>query len=370
MNQATAQIGQIKNDQTVITAIKKHLAFLISQDTCNPPRNIQFTDPLFVELEAFFKKAEFTVTMADFNEGHVAFYAVRGCPKVLFNVHLDTVPVSDGWQHDPFTLTEVGERLYGRGVCDIKGAAACLMALAESTSHDMAVLFTTDEEGANNCCVQNFIDGHDLSIYQQVIVAEPTQCLAITEHRGYVSAHATFTGQSGHSSAATALTGNAVHQANEWLSGALLKAQQLQTPDNPAGICFNLGYIKGGEKNNMIAEQCQLGFSIRVPAGASSQDAFDQLVNKSSAEWNCSLMAPALPDSPEANLLSKQFCQQHGISEGAAVDFWTEASLFCQAGMPALVLGPGNIAQAHTIDEWVATEQLLKCHDIYLEVLS
>jgi acetylornithine deacetylase len=370
MNQSTAQISQLNNTHAALTTIKQHLAFLISQDTCNPPRTIQFTDPLFVKLEAFFKDTGFTVTMADFGEGHVAFYAVRGCPKVLFNVHLDTVPVSGGWQHDPFTLTEVGDRLYGRGVCDIKGAAACLMALAETTSHDMAVLFTTDEEGANNCCVQNFIDGHDLSVYQQVIVAEPTQCLAITEHRGYVSAHATFSGQSGHSSSANALTENAIHQANGWLNSALHHAQKMQTTNNPAGICFNLGYIKGGEKNNMIAEQCQLGFSIRVPAGASSQAAFDQLINNSSAEWNCSLMAPALPDSPDANQQSKYFCQQHGIEQGTAVDFWTEASLFCQAGMPALVLGSGNIAQAHTVDEWVATEQLLKCHDIYLEVLS
>jgi len=379
MNQATAQINDLgvhttssKSAASSLAAIKKHLAFLISQDTCNPPREIKFTDPLFIALEAFFKAQHFTVTMADFGEGHVAFYALRGQPKVLFNVHLDTVPVSGGWQYDPFTLTEVGDRFYGRGSCDIKGAAACLMALAEDCSKDMAVLFTTDEEGANNCCIQHFIDGHDLSVFEQVIVAEPTQCLAVTAHRGYVSAHGDFKGVSGHSSAASALQDNAIHQANQWLDQALSTAKQQQTSDDPAGICFNLGYIKGGEKNNMIAEQCQLGFSIRVPAGSSSSTAYETLIKQdtSAAQWHCSLLAPALPDQPNGNFKSVGFCQQHGLQPGQAVDFWTEAALFNQAGMPALVLGPGNIAQAHTIDEWVAIDQLIQCYAIYQGVLG
>ncbi len=258
MNQTKVLQASNNSNKNAFLAIKKHLSFLISCDTCNPPRTIRFTDPLFVGLEAYFKSQGFTVTMADFGEGHVVFYAVRGRPKVLFNVHLDTVPVSDGWHYDPFNLTESKGRFYGRGSCDIKGAAACLMALAEtqenSKEYDMSVLFTTDEEGLDSCCIKHFIDAHDLSGYQQVIVAEPTECLAITEHRGYVSAHGKFKGTSGHSSSVDALTGNAVHQANLWLTDALTIAQQSQTSTNPAGICFNLGYIKGGEKNNMIAE--------------------------------------------------------------------------------------------------------------------
>ncbi len=368
--------------QAVITAdhqatqvaqkIKQHLTFLIAQDTCNPPRQIQFTDPLFVELEAFFKAQQFKVTMADFGEGHVAFYAIRGTAKTLFNVHLDTVPVSVGWQYDPFKLTEAGGKYYGRGVCDIKGAAACLMALAEASQEDMAVLFTTDEEGANNCCVQNFIDDHDLSVYQQVVVAEPTQCQAVLEHRGYVSAHGLFNGDSGHSSAVKALKGNAIHQANTWLGQALQAAQAQQTADNPAGLCFNLGYIKGGEKNNMIAEQCELGFSLRVPAGQSSAAAYASLVALApeNSQWHTSMQAPALPENEVLLKPSQQYCATKGLPLGAPVDFWTEAALFAQAGVPALVLGPGDIAQAHTVDEWVAVEQLLTCYQLYAGLLS
>ncbi len=364
--------SQLSSDAFISESIKKHLSYLIRQDTCNPPRDIKFNDPIFVGLEVFFKAQNFTVTMADFGEGHVAFYAVKGKPSVLFNVHLDTVPVTEGWQFDPFALTENQGRYYGRGTCDIKGGAACLMALAESIDQDMAVLFTTDEEGTHNCCIKHFIEGHDLSVYQQVIVAEPTQCLAITEHRGYVSAHGHFSGSSGHSSSIQAHEGNAVHQANQWLTHALQTAETQQSKINPTGACFNVGYIKGGEKNNMIAEDCQLGFSIRVPAGSSSALIYQSFIDgyEAQAQWHCSLLAPALPEQLSGNEQANSFCQQHNLQQGEAVDFWTEASLFSQAGMPALVLGPGDIAQAHTVDEWVAIDQLLMCYRIYQGILS
>jgi len=290
----------------------------------------------------------------------------------LFNTHLDTVPVSEGWQSDPFVLTEKEGRYYGRGTCDIKGAAACLMALAEADDSDMAVLFTTDEEGTNNCCIKYFTDAYDLSRYQQVIVSEPTECLAITEHRGYVSAHGDFKGESGHSSSTKAFHGNAIHQANHWLGQALQVAESHQSTTNPAGICFNMGYIKGGAKNNMVAEQCQLGFSIRVPAGMSSEKVYESLIAVTAVDvhWHCSLLAPALPEQKSGNQLAIEFCQQHDLQQGQPVDFWTEASLFSQVGIPALVLGPGNIAQAHTIDEYVAIDQLLLCYEIYQGVLG
>ncbi len=352
--------------------IKKHLSFLIAQNTCNPPRSILFTDPIFVHLETFFKAQDFTVTIADFGEGRVAFYAVRGKATTLFNVHLDTVPVSSGWQYDPFKLTENEGKYYGRGVCDIKGAAACLMALAEASRQDMAVVFTTDEEGTDSCCVNAFIKGHDLSIYEQVVVAEPTGCLAVIAHRGYVSAHGHFKGLSGHSSTVDALQGNAVHQANQWLMQALSTADQAQSLDNPAGICFNLGTIKGGEKNNMIAEGCDVGFSVRTPAGQSSEQSYQSLTAaiKNTGTWHWSLMAPALPETTGGNAAALKYCEKHQLPLGAPVDFWTEASLFAQAGVPALVLGPGNITQAHTIDEWVAIDQLNTCYQMYAGLLS
>jgi acetylornithine deacetylase len=68
--------------------------------------------------------------------------------------------------------------------------------------------------------------------------------------------------------------------------------------------------------------------------------------------------------------LAEAFVEKHAIEAGKAVDFWTEASLFAQAGMPAIVLGPGNIAQAHVLDEWVSIEQLESALKIYTKLVK
>ena len=358
----------------MLNKILEHLDFLIQQDTQNPPRQISKNDALFKQLESHFSHFEFDVEITDLNDGHVIFYAVKGNPTLLFNVHLDTVPVTkstlDEWTCDPFKLTIKNDKAYGRGSCDIKGAAACLMTLAENIEN-LAVVFTTDEEGASGCCVQHFIDNNDLSHYKQIIVAEPTNSKAVVSHRGYLSCQTKFFGKNGHSSMAIALKENAIHKANKWLAKALDFSEQEVTKSNPAGVCFNVGVMNGGEKNNMIAETVQLNFSARVPAGSNSSDIYEKLKaldSNSDTYWHAGMMAPALPSTQNGNLSSIQFCEQNNITVAEPVDFWTEAALFSQAGSPALVLGPGDIKQAHTIDEWVYLSQLQQSFDLYLEV--
>ena len=341
------------------------LEFLIAQDTQNPPRTISAQDHLFQHMQQHLQAQQFTVELLDYGNGSVCLYAHRGSPEILFNVHLDTVPINKGWSYDPLKLTVDGDRAYGRGSCDIKGAAACLLALSE-TDTDMAVLFSTDEEGTESCCIDRFLQDHDLDNYSQVVVAEPTQCQAALSHRGYLSAHGVFTGISGHSSSPQALLHNAIHKANNWLQQALAHAASYVNTANPAGVAFNLGYFDGGTKNNMIAEQARLGFSTRVPGGSCSQQMYQQLTAfDASADWHYSMSAPPLPASDQDNHTAQQFCQQHQLDTVDSVDFWTEAALFSQARMPAVVLGPGDIAQAHTTDEWVSLEQLDRCYQIY-----
>ena len=358
----------------MIKIILKHLDFLIQQDTQNPPRKIYKEDKLYVQLTKHFESYQFNVEITDLGDGHVIFYAVKGSPDVLFNVHLDTVPVTastiDQWQQKPFQLTLVDDKAYGRGSCDIKGAAACLMTLAEDCEN-LAVVFTSDEEGANGCCVQSFIDNNDLSQYKQIIIAEPTNSQAVVSHRGYLSTYIEFQGACGHSSMAIALHENAIHKANQWLSKALNYAKTQVSNNNPAGICFNVGVIKGGEKNNMIAEKVNLDFSARVPSGMSSKQVFEELKSyDDSSKWRAGMMAPPLPAEGQNDKDSLSFCSNNNIQVASAVDFWTEAALFSQAGFPAIVLGPGDIKQAHTIDEWVYVSELEKTVEIYKKVIQ
>jgi acetylornithine deacetylase len=356
-----------------LNLILNHLQFLVQQDTTNPPRLISKNDPLFTHLSAHFIQEGFEVRIQDYGLGRVAFWAQRGHPQILFNVHLDTVPIEGEWTHDPLDCTVSSGKVYGRGVCDIKGAAACLMALAEETQSDMAVLFTTDEEGTNSCCVNSFLDESDLTHIHQVIVAEPTKCKAVANHRGYVSAQGVFKGDNGHSSSSNALFGNAIHRMTLWLFQALDEAKSHCNDHNPSGICFNTGVCHGGTKNNMIASDCSLSFSFRAPSGVSSHSLYNSLtqsLHSDHAEWKLNFLGPSLPENLSQSESIESFCQKHLLETSESVDFWTEASLFSQKGLPAIVLGPGDIEQAHTVDEWVSLEQLTKCYHIYKGVIS
>ena len=151
--------------------ILEYLAELVACDTQNPPRTISSRSRLIEFLDSVCAR-DFRIEVSDYGDGRISWYARRGAPQVLFNVHLDTVPAGSQWKSDPLQLRIVEDRAIGLGACDIKGAAACLLALAKESDVDLGLLFTTDEEGSNSCCVQRFIDSAT-EHPRLVVVAEP-----------------------------------------------------------------------------------------------------------------------------------------------------------------------------------------------------
>ncbi len=341
-----------------------HLAALISCDTQNPPREIDEDHPIFDVVQCALP-AGFDVSLTDHGLGRVNLLARRGNPKLLFNVHLDTVPVGEGWSKDPLNATIENGRVYGRGSCDIKGAAAALLTIAESTDAQMAFLFSTDEEGASGCCVRRFCEGISEDSYDSVVVAEPTGCRAITSHRGFLSVIGRFHGVAGHSSEARAMEDNAIHAASRWGAAALA---ELAPESGDARSCFNIGKIDGGVKSNVIADRADVHWSARLPAGRSNDEFFDRVTGVAAADradWERPFSGPPLPAGGRDAAEAMAFIERRGLEHGGSVDFWTEASLFSETGVPAIVLGPGDIAQAHAVDEWVTIEQLERAEQIY-----
>lgn len=346
--------------------ILSHLKNLVAFDTQNPPRNLSAEHKIFIYLQNCLQACGgFDISVKDHGDGHVTFYAVRGKPDLLFNVHLDTVPANKQWTYDPFQLVITEQKAYGLGACDIKGAVACLLTLAERTDKDLALLFTTDEEGANGCCIQYFIDAGLAQSYEQVVVAEPTQCQAISRHRGYLSVKGCFSGVAGHSSEPRALRENAIHKLVHWGEKALHLASGYS-----GSSCFNLGTVDGGIKSNVIADAASVHWSARLPPGSDNDQFLQQVFacGSESVEWDVGFKGPSLPCEPRGADMSEVFIANHELVHGQAVDFWTEASLFSAAGIPAIVLGPGDIAQAHGGDEWVSLLQLQQALDIYSQL--
>ncbi len=354
----------------------KHLEALVGFDTRNPPREIG-TGGIFDYLRA--QLDGFDIEVVDHGAGAVSMLAVRGAPTRVFNVHLDTVPSSEAWSADPHVLRVDGDRAIGLGACDIKGAAAGLLTAASVTEGDAAFLFSTDEEANDPRCIAAFL-ARDHG-FREAIIAEPTGCEAVLAHRGISSVLMKFKGVAGHASGANAMQASALHQAMRWGGRALdhVEAQAHQRFGGLTGLRFNIGRVEGGIKANMIAPSAELRFGFR-PLPSMSIDGLHETFRglagaDALAHYEETFRGPSLPggdvaDAERKRLDARDLADELGLPIGNAVDFWTEASLFSQAGLTAFVYGPGDIAQAHTADEWVELRQLQRYTESIIRILD
>ena len=348
----------------MIADVLRHLEALVAFDTRNPPRRIGpwgIFDYLRAQLPGF------QCTLEDHGDGAVSLLAVRGAPMRVFNVHLDTVPASPAWTADPLRLRVAGDRAIGLGACDIKGAAAGLLAAAQASTGPAAFLFTSDEEANDARGVEAFLgQAHG---FREAIVAEPTGCEAVLAHRGISSVVLRFRGEAGHASGAGALEASALHQAMRWGARALdlVEGESHRRFGGLTGLRFNVGRVEGGIKANVVAPSAEVRFGFR-PLPSHDIDALHLRFGACAApgaleRYQETFRGPALPDgdiaeAEERRLAARDLADALQLPIGNAVDFWTEASLFSRAGMTALVYGPGDIAQAHAADEWVSLDQL------------
>ena len=371
----SGESGIGNKESALLEATLAHLRALVGFDTRNPPRVID-TGGIFDYLRT--QLSGFTITVTDFGAGAVSLHAVRGEPKYLFNVHLDTVPDSPAWTADPHTLRVTADRATGLGACDIKGAAAALLAVANASEGPLALLFSTDEEANDPRCITGFL--REPHAYEAVIVAEPTNGEAVLAHRGIQSVLMRFSGQAGHASGEQKPSDSAVHQAMRWGNAALdfVAAQAHERFGGLTGLRFNIGRVEGGIKANMIAQGAEVRFGMR-PLSTMDPDQllarFRSLVEPQPTEFSETFRGPSLPAGDSANaeanrLVARDLADELDIPVGNAVDFWTEAALFSAAGYAAFVYGPGDIAQAHSADEWVALDQLLNYATVIYRIVD
>jgi acetylornithine deacetylase len=365
----------------LLPEVVRHLEALVGFDTRNPPRRIG-TGAIFDYIRA--QLPGFRVDVIDHGDGAVSLFAVRGRPRRLFNVHLDTVPSSEAWSANPHVLRVDSERAIGLGACDIKGAAAGLIAAASVTRGAAAFLFSSDEEANDARCIAAFLRDNALVLdhgFNEVIVGEPTQCEAVLAHRGISSVLLRFKGEAGHASGAHALQANALHQVMHWGGNALalVEDEAKSRFGGLTGLRFNIGKVEGGIKANMIAPSAEVRFGFR-PLPSQDIDGLHERFGRCARvgaldRYEETFRGPSLPSGDVASaedrrLEARDLADALGLPIGNAVDFWTEASLFSQAGMTALVYGPGDIAQAHTADEWVSLDQLSTAVSTYQRLLD
>jgi acetylornithine deacetylase len=309
----------------------------------------------------------------------------KGTPGVALSGHTDVVPVDgQGWDTDPFTLTRKGDRLYGRGSCDMKGFLACCLAhvptfQAADLAVPMHLAFSYDEEiGCTGVRPMIAELGDRLVKPRLVIVGEPSTMTVVDAHKGPVRWGTTITGRAAHSSLAP-LGVNAITIAGQLLGELKLIEDDLKRTSrderfDPPYTTLQVTEIKGGAASNIVPQECWFGWEIRALPGTDPDAVEAQLRAKAEALLpamrevapEAAIMIERTNDVPpfgaaagsEAVSLALKLAEQN---ETLTVAYATEASLFERAGAPSVVCGPGDIAQAHTPNEWIAVSELEKC---------
>ena len=319
-----------------------------------------------------------------------ALYATFG-PQVdggiVLSGHTDVVPVEgQPWSGDPFVLREIDGRLYGRGACDMKGFAACVLAAAPhflnaGLSKPIHLLLSYDEE--TTCLgsldfIRRF--GVDLPRPAAVIVGEPTLGQVADAHKGVATFRTLVTGLEAHS-AQPRLGANAIAAAAEIAVEIDRLARDEETRPgadarfDPRYATYHVGLIHGGTARNILARECALGWEFRGLPGMSSAAALAKVQRfiddvalprlrrdraEPAIETIMDVDVPGLSAEP-GSLAATLALRLARANATIAVSFATEAGHFQAAGLPTVVSGPGSIVQAHKPDEFVSVEEMRRC---------
>jgi acetylornithine deacetylase len=300
----------------------------------------------------------------------------------ILSGHMDVVPAGEAeWSSDPFTLRSEGDRRYGRGTTDMKGFLACALAalpklVASNLSRPIHLALSYDEE-AGCRGVPHLIAAlpHLCQKPLAAIIGEPSRMQAVRAHKGKAAVRLEVIGRSGHSSQPH-LGLNAVHAMAGVITkavayGELLAEGPFDHNFEPPYSSLQVGVIAGGQAVNIIPDRCTADIELRAVSGTSPLSLLETVKAELEALqaqdfrtiWHELSAYPALSlaeDSPLAGLLA----ELTGKVTLAAVSYGTEAGLYQQAGIEAIICGPGDINRAHRPDEYIALGELHACQQM------
>lgn len=290
--------------------------------------------------------------------------------------HVDVVSAEgQDWSGDPFRLRQDGPALIGRGVADMKGFVACAIAMMEAAtrlplSRPLCLVLSADEETTCRSAESLAACLAGQPALRGVLVGEPTQLCAVNRHKGSYTCEVEVTGRPAHASLPE-LGASAIAMAARLIAWLDERSARSNAPD---ATTHSVGRITGGTASNIIAEHCRFEWDIRLAPGRD----LDSVIGALKAEAD-RLCAPFREQAPEVAVTVRRTASFPGfrtepdngfareclaVSASDAFDEMaagTEAGLYQAAGFPVIVMGPGDMAQAHTADEQIDRDQLSGC---------
>ncbi len=298
-------------------------------------------------------------------------------PTLLFNSHLDVVPVDDRVQFSP----EIRDgRLYGRGACDAKGSLAAMLHACEQllssdrpTRGTLIVAGVSDEEVAG--LGTRWLVGAGGVRAEAAIVGEPTMNQVHLGCRGAYRARVRFFGHAVHSSDPSQGE-NAIYRAARF--ALAVEAWHARIAERPARPTVSATVIHGGSKVNIIPDACDVEVDRRLGPGEQVADGERELqacidsLREADPRLRWSIEPIGTP-KPSAQLDADHPLAQLALAmaeqvQGGFFRGGTDVPYLADAGIPAVILGPGSIDQAHTADEWVSVAELERAATLYERV--
>jgi acetylornithine deacetylase len=309
-------------------------------------------------------------------------------PVLVLNGHLDTVPVKEDWEHPPLAGEVVGGRIYGLGAADMKGGIASMIGAVkeikesgEGIKGTVILAFVADEE-IGNAGARHFLSSH--VPIDCAIIGEPTNLEIVNSHRGVVRFRITTFGTAGHASNPSQGS-NAIYKMNQAISGLKNLADTYGAKDKELWQRPTLAVtqIHGGTGDNVIPDRCEIVVDRRIVYGEERNRVEEEILAplkeleqrdetlRYTLETTTALDAWRAEDDSRILKHASQAYQECFHRPPTFLDLGAtcEAALFGAKGIDTFVFGPGHISKAHTKDEWVEIEQLVKAAEFYTAVI-
>jgi len=366
---------------------------LVRHNTTNPPGNETPAIAMLAErLRGWgFETVVVPYPVGDAPDNRTQVVArLRGTgerPGLLFSGHVDVVPIGEArWSVEPFAAEVRGDRLYGRGSCDMKGGVAALVEAAGALARagrplkgDLVVALTADEErnclGADALVREPLFDGLGAAI-----VAEPTDLGIVIAEKGAFWLSIAFLGKMAHGSMPQ-LGANAAAAAAEfvyrWEQGYDTTSHRHELLGAPT---LNIGAIHGGLKTNVVPDRCVVELDMRTTPGVDHADVRAQVeamlaevaAARPGISWEIAVLSNRAPvgspaDSDIVRVVGEAARAVAGVDPTPrGVPYCTEASVWVPVlGLEMVICGPGAPGMCHQPDEYVPIEQLGQAAAIY-----
>jgi succinyl-diaminopimelate desuccinylase len=356
---------------------------LLGFNTINPPGN---EAPCARHLGRLLENASFIVRYFEFAEGRTSLVAsLPGTgtkPPICFTGHLDTVPLGGAaWTRDPFGGEVIGDRLYGRGASDMKGAVAAMLVMAHRIARlprraaGLTLVFTAGEE--TSCQGAQYLadTAGALGVVGALVVGEPTGNAPWIAHKGCVRYAITTRGVTAHASMPEK-GDNAIYKAAELVTR--LRSLDFRVKPHPllGAPTLNVGTIEGGMNINSVPDRARIGVDIRMLPGQTEEAVRSLLFEtcESDVEIERLELAASVETSPDHPWVRQVFDLVESVQgtrpPPVGAPYFTDASVLTQAlgNVPTVILGPGEAEQAHKTDEFCHVSKLEAATELYYRI--